>query len=609
MFDGGGQLWRIFTGGPAGPDGIMMRGPFPDVLIPGGSGRLGWVHVAWVYSASAGDIKGYLNGVEVVTVSVGTLSLAPTLPLKIGSFNGISALDDVMLEDFRFSESVVGPALFQHWVAESIGGAVSPSGASPTIGGHSPFFDSVDRTGVVVIPASALDRDLPVIDDVCVAGLSDGTWVGDATIAIGHLSQSGASPFLFPGPHGSTPGSFSELQTIVDGSFSFECRQDSWCPLGLNAGFRWNGADDVGLYVTYQNAGGSTISGVRHASLSQSFLWTAGYEAPSGVSMAIAPRLRVLQSPEPETTEEHVPSQNAFGASNTVPFGSLFSSAMTYMARVPASYMDAERTVVDGIAVLPTGSGTWSSQNVTIRLGHVQNPVPCPFNFTTDLLDAKTVHRGPLLWQAVTDTWCRLGFSSDTFEWNGIDDVGVYLTFANATVTGWDGGCWAAGSGIPKRTYHPNLSNATATNLCDEATGGIKLRLDLREPAEPFSTTVLHLGSGAASQEINGLPDTALQGWTVATFTPASPVGSGPMFGIIPDGVSWFILTTYDHPTLGHPFHWTANGSTAFYPHVPIVVPPGVMSAFAGNTWQYVSVALGPGLGLQAFSNVTEVTW
>ena len=228
--------------------------------------------------------------------------------------------------------------------------------------------------------------------------------------------------------------------------------------------------------------------------------------------------------------------------------------------------------------------------------------------FGSDLQDAVTVHDGPLVWQAVANTWSRLGIASDTFEWNGTDDVGIYLTFTNATVTGWNGGCLRAPNGIPTRTYDFVQANASVSTACD-VSAGIKVRLDLRKPAESFRTTVLHLGSGAASQEIVGLPDTALQGWTVATFTPASPVGSGPMFGIIPDGVSWFILGTYLQPTLGHPFHWTATGSSAFYPHAPIVVPPGAMSAFAGNTWQYVSIALGPGLGLQAFSNVTEVTW
>ena len=537
LFDGGGQAWRIFTGGAAGVDGIRMRGPV-DVLIPNGNGSRGWVHVAWVHDASAGMVRGYLNGAEVVSVPAGAVSITPTQPLSIGRFGTDITRDRVMLEDFRFYDSAITSFQLAAWVADTVGGGVNIFNTIPISGLNLPMFSSADWTGVAVIPAAYLDPSRPVIEDLAIAGLNNGTWLGNATIAIGHLGPQNptpSAPFFFPGPHGATLGSFLDLKTVVDGPFAVTSDQGAWSPLGLRAGFRWNGTDDVGIYVTQQAAAGSTMSGVRSATTGDYFA-TAGFEAVSASSSFNGPKLRVLQSPAPDVTEVHIPDGAAVGLSNTIPFGAVVSGSQTYLLRIPASFMDADRTVIDDIAFLPVGSGTWSSPDVTIRFGHIQSPMPCPFMFGSDLQDAVTVHDGPLVWQAVVDTWSPLGIANDTFEWNGIDDVGVYLTFTNATVHGWSGGCWRSTNGIPTRTYDFTQANASVSVACDTS-AGLKVRLDLREPAEPFRTTVLHLGSGAASQEIVGVPEAATQGWTVATFTPASPVGSGPMFGIIPDGV------------------------------------------------------------------------
>jgi V8-like Glu-specific endopeptidase len=92
--------------------------------------------------------------------------------------------------------------------------------------------------------------------------------------------------------------------------------------------------------------------------------------------------------------------------------------------------------------------------------------------------------------------------------------------------------------------------------------------------------------------------------FNLLTFTPRTPLGSGPLFGIDPgDGAVFAIFGT---PPGTEPFHVTADGAGSYLFATPT---SGVVGAFSGDL---VSVAFGPGGGFAGYlaqSQVTNVTF
>lgn len=113
VFGAGSDSWRVFYGGVAGTDGIIMRGPMTDCLIPGGRGTTGFVHVAWVYDSAAGTVTGYLNGTAVTTVTTGftaTGTGAVTVgayPLNTASLGVNDEMDSVQVYDVALDPTAV----------------------------------------------------------------------------------------------------------------------------------------------------------------------------------------------------------------------------------------------------------------------------------------------------------------------------------------------------------------------------------------------------------------------------------------------------------------------------------------------------------------------
>lgn len=95
-----GQL-RCFTSGVAGQGNWLLRGPVPDVLVPGGAAN-GPNITAFVYDNTLGNIKAYLNGVLVNTVNAGPLNITGTGPFKVGGYSTNNALSSGgLLDEFR----------------------------------------------------------------------------------------------------------------------------------------------------------------------------------------------------------------------------------------------------------------------------------------------------------------------------------------------------------------------------------------------------------------------------------------------------------------------------------------------------------------------------
>ena len=77
--------FRCFTGGVAGVNNWILRGPVNDVLVAGGA-TIAPHTVTFVYSQTAGNVKAYLDGVLVNTVAQGAITTTSGSTLKIGGY-------------------------------------------------------------------------------------------------------------------------------------------------------------------------------------------------------------------------------------------------------------------------------------------------------------------------------------------------------------------------------------------------------------------------------------------------------------------------------------------------------------------------------------------
>ena len=180
----------------------------------------------------------------------------------------------------------------------------------------------------------------------------------------------------------------------------------------------------------------------------------------------------------------YVPDADATsGTCNFIPFGQSSSwTTETIIIRYPAATLDPANPVIADVAFAPCWTGTWSDDNVRIGIGHVPSVLPSPFNFPQpggpigDFLDYTELVNGPFCWSAHTDVWSELNLGSG-FIWNGVNDIALFMTFANATVTGGNGACHRTGT-EPYRMY--DLSAMNAANSTGEGATGSKTRLECR---------------------------------------------------------------------------------------------------------------------------------
>ncbi len=178
-------------------------------------------------------------------------------------------------------------------------------------------------------------------------------------------------------------------------------------------------------------------------------------------------------------------------AGNTIPFGSS-NPTYTYVGKIPASFMSATHRRVEEIAFMPAFSGIWTAGTVLMGFGHLPSTMTCPFTFPgpggatpgmfldfTVVYDS-TVH-GAVSWPLAIDTWCPIGLATAggaSFIWNGVNDVGFYITFQGAS----GGGAFRRSPPIPPtRTYASSYQAATSSG-CD-TTYALYMRLTLQPTA------------------------------------------------------------------------------------------------------------------------------
>ncbi len=98
------------------------------------------------------------------------------------------------------------------------------------------------------------------------------------------------------------------------------------------------------------------------------------------------------------------------------------------------------------------------------------------------------------------------------------------------------------------------------------------------------------------------------EGYMLLSAATTQPVGSGPLFGIWPDGLTWGNFAS--PASYGNPVHFLAYSPPlgVAFPDTPISVPPGTLSFLAGQTWDvgYALLASGAYLGK---TPVVRIAW
>ena len=316
------------------------------------------------------------------------------------------------------------------------------------------------------------------------------------------------------------------------------------------------------------------------------------------------------------------------GASNTIPFrnSSWAVSGYTSYHVYPAATLTAAGipagAVLTDLAIAPeatTGvSGTINVPIAQIYFGHLANSPPVAGQWLNNVAGPVTLWDtatdGPLTFNWTADTWVSLPIACHGagFAWDGVTDVIFYTSFAG---TNFPGGGWTGGFNIhsPVTTglyirhglnqYLPTIGTAPSTT----GTLGMRLRLTFG-PAACFGLVggTTGGGTGDLTLQLVNLPAAVSEGYTLVTSTTMAGVGSGPFFGIWPDGVTFSVIST--PAAIGNPLHFVA-GVPGLYPDVPFAVPAGTLSFLGGQVWDAVVVGLAPGLVYVNRTNVLRLNW
>jgi hypothetical protein len=301
-----------------------------------------------------------------------------------------------------------------------------------------------------------------------------------------------------------------------------------------------------------------------------------------------------------------------------IPFGAsaTYTPGYTFAEVIPASSLNPIFQRVTEVSFPPSATGSWSCNTVFIALGHLPNPIPCPFSFPSptgstigSFLDLTVLwdsaSQGPFTWPWVADSWSPMGFAAGggtNFVWNGVNDVGFFVTFQNSVVT--SGGIRTTGNVPPARMYAAGYqASASSASGCNTA-GGLFTRLDC-VPLFPFNVTT----TGVADVLITPVPSGAVpgstEGFTFASFATPTPLGAGWVFGLTPDALLFSIVSI--PAAVGNPLHYVV--SPGAYPDVPFAIGPGGLTSLIGVTVDFVQVSLAPGFYLLHVSNAARVTF
>ncbi len=121
-----------------------------------------------------------------------------------------------------------------------------------------------------------------------------------------------------------------------------------------------------------------------------------------------------------------------------------------------------------------------------------------------------------------------------------------------------------------------------------------------------LASTTTGGGAGYLSISLTAISPTATEGFLLVTSQATGPLGLGPLFGIVPDALTWSVFSSPLVP--GNPLHFPI-GFPGVFPDQPFTVPPGTLSFLAGQTWDTATVLLTAGPTYVSRSNVSRIVW
>jgi hypothetical protein len=189
---------------------------------------------------------------------------------------------------------------------------------------------------------------------------------------------------------------------------------------------------------------------------------------------------------------------------------------------------------------------------------------------------------------------------------NSGQQLGIYITtqgttmrYTNGTVMG---AIYAQNADLQILEGHGGGYPFALTNVPRVWNG----RLYYSYAANDLTATTTGGGTGDLTIALTAIAAGSTEGYVLVTSVANNPLGTGPVFGIYPDSLTWGGLQA--PLTLGNPLHF-AVGFTGFFPDTPFIVPPGALSFLAGQTWDAVAVLLGPALDYKGRSAVRRLVW
>ncbi len=125
---------------------------------------------------------------------------------------------------------------------------------------------------------------------------------------------------------------------------------------------------------------------------------------------------------------------------------------------------------------------------------------------------------------------------------------------------------------------------------------------------QPLALSISTTLSGDREIRLSGIPAGTTEGWLLVSTTTTSCATYGPVFGILPDLVTWQILFGNPVASPGNPLHWVAGVSSPLFPAEPFVVPAAVAGAVAGQAWDFSAMTMGAS-GIPGAWNVQRYVW
>lgn len=118
--------------------------------------------------------------------------------------------------------------------------------------------------------------------------------------------------------------------------------------------------------------------------------------------------------------------------------------------------------------------------------------------------------------------------------------------------------------------------------------------------SEPFRLDIHPIPGGGGYFEIQNVPEPVGFGWLLLSASTFLPEGSGPLFGLMPDGLTTAILSLPQAPA-----------SIAFVdvPPPSFSLPAPLFTPFIGTAWDGVIVSFAPDGTFLGKSNVSRVFW